>query len=111
MSKQTKSSSLDEFRFVHLWDDDVIPVEKYFTAGNPDEALEMFAYSCLKTERKTILEEFSRWERFGKSWIPIPIPEREEYMVSENALVVAVDNDSPQTSEDDQADHSVRLDG
>ena len=103
MRKQTVSSSLDEFRFVHLWDDDVVPVERYFTAPNPKEALEMFAYTCLKTGRKPILEEFSRWDRFRKSWIPIPITERDEFDIAENALVESEDNDSEQKPEEEQA--------
>ena len=103
MRKPTKSSSLDEFKFVHLWDDDVVPVERYFTAASSEEALEMFAYTCLKTGRKPILEEFSSWDRFRKSWVLIPIPEREEFIVAGGALSAPVDPDLDQNAENDQA--------
>lgn len=64
----------------------------------------MFAYTCLKTGRKPLLEEFSRWDRFRKSWIPIPIPERDEFDIAENALVESEGNDSEQKTKEEQAD-------
>ena len=77
---------------MHLWDDDVVPVERYFTAPNPDEAIEMFAYTCLKTGRKPILREIARWDRWRQTWISVPVPERDEYVVDEEALTAKTDD-------------------
>ena len=76
---------------MHLWDDDVVPVERYFTAATPDEAIEMFAYTCLKTGRKPILKEFALWDRWQQAWVPLPVPERDEYVVDEEALTTKPD--------------------
>ena len=86
MSKKPKVSSMIEYRFVHIWDDEVVPVERYFTAASSAEALDMFAYACLKTGRKPILQEFAQWDRWGQSWIALPVPERNEYVVGDEAL-------------------------
>lgn len=86
MSKKAQASIIVEFRFMHVWDDDVVPVERYFTAASSEEALDMFAYTCLKTGRKPILQEFAQWDRWRKSWIALPVPQRDEYVVAEEAL-------------------------
>lgn len=86
MSAKSTQKSLVEFRFTHNWDDEIVPVERYFTAEESKEAINMFAYTCSKTGRKPILQEIAQWERWGKSWVSVPIPEREEYTLSEDAL-------------------------
>ena len=87
MSKRSSpENSIIEFRFSHVWDDEVVPVERYFTASSAEEAIDMFAYTCLKTGRKPILQEFSNWNRWGQTWDKLPIPEREEYVIGEDAL-------------------------
>ena len=86
MSNKTKATSLVEFRFLHVWDDDVVPVERYFTAASSEEAIDMFAYTCLKTGRKPILQELAQWDRWRQSWNVLPVPERNEYVVAEEAL-------------------------
>ena len=87
MKKGSQENALVEYRFSHVWDDEVVPIERYFTAASSEEALEMFAYTCLKTGRKPILQEFATWDRWQQSWNVLPIPEREEYTVGEDALV------------------------
>ncbi|MFP6899467.1 MAG: hypothetical protein VCA36_00900 [Opitutales bacterium] len=91
MRKQSSKSTVEEYRFIHLWGDDVVPMERYFTAANPDEAIEIFAYTCLKTGRKPILKEFAQWNRWRQTWVPLPVPEREEYVVDEEALTTKLD--------------------
>ena len=87
MSTRSPQSSVVEYRFTHIWDDEIVPVERYFTSNEPKEALDMFAYTCSKTGRKPILQEVAKWDRWGQSWIALPIPEREEYILSEDALI------------------------
>ena len=86
MSSRSPQKSVVEFRFTHVWDDEIVPVERYFTANEPQEAIEMFAYTCSKTGRKPIIQEIARWDRWAQSWIALPIPEREEYSLAEDAL-------------------------
>ena len=102
MSKRSSpENSILEFRFSHVWDDEVVPVERYFTAVSSDEALDMFAYTCLKTGRKPILQEFASWNRWRKSWEPLPIPEREEYTIGEGALTITAS--TPEAEEPSEA--------
>ena len=99
-NKAQKKSNLVEYRFMHVWDDEVVPVERYFTANSSEEALDMFAYTCLKTGRKPIFQEFSQWDRWQQSWINLPIPEREEYVVAEEALSAAPENETTAQEEE-----------
>ena len=84
MSKRSPQVSVLEFRFTHVWDDEIVPVERYFTAKGPEEAIDMFAYTCSKTGRKPILHEIAQWDRWAQSWTALPIPEREEYTLAED---------------------------
>ena len=77
---------------MHLWGDDVVPVERYFTASTLDEVIDMFAYTCLKTGRKPILKEIARWDRWRQTWVSLPVPERDEYVVDEEALTPKPDD-------------------
>ena len=54
----------------------------------------MFAYSCSKTGRKPILQEVAEWDRWGQTWVVLPIPEREEYILSEDALAESSEKDT-----------------
>ena len=96
MSKRSSpENSIVEFRFSHVWDDEIIPIERYFTASSAEEAIDMFAYTCLKTGRKPILQEFASWNRWGQTWDNLPIPEREEYVIGEDALTLPSPEESP----------------
>ena len=105
MSKRSSpENSIVEFRFSHVWDDEVVPVERYFTASSAEEAIEMFAYTCLKTRRKPILQEFANWNRWRQTWDNLPIPEREEYVIGEDALILSppeesLSEENPQSQE------------
>lgn len=87
MSTRSPQSNIVEYKFTHVWDDEIAPMERYFTANEPKEAIDMFAYTCAKTGRKPILQEIAKWDRWGQSWIALPIPDRQEYTVSEDALI------------------------
>lgn len=109
MKKASKENAIVEYRFSHVWDDEVVPIERYFTAVSSAEALEMFAYTCLKAGRKPILQEFAAWNRWQQSWNVLPIPEREEYTVAEDALVEPPPEE--ETSEENQENPEAALQG
>ena len=86
MSARSAQNNLVEFRFTHIWDDEIVPVERYFTAEAATEAIDMFAYTCAKTGRKPVLQEVAQWDRWGQTWNVLAIPEREEFTLPEDAL-------------------------
>jgi len=57
-----------QYRIRHLLGDDVIPVEKYFMATSPEQALEMFAYSCRDFQSTPALLDFAKWNRWANEW-------------------------------------------
>jgi hypothetical protein len=64
-----KKTSLEpeqtQYRIRYLLGDDVIPVERYFMATSPDQALEMFAYSCRSFPNAPELLDFGNWNRWS----------------------------------------------
>jgi len=57
-----------QYRMRYLLGDDVIPVEKYFMATSPEQALEMFAYSCRSFSNPPKLLDFGKWNRWTNEW-------------------------------------------
>ena len=45
-----------------------MPVEKYFMATSPEQALEMFAYSCRSFPNTPELLDFGKWDRWTNEW-------------------------------------------
>jgi len=57
-----------QYRIRYLLEDDVMPVEKYFMATSPEQALEMFAYSCRSFPNAPELLDFGKWDRWTNEW-------------------------------------------
>ena len=57
-----------QYRIRYIRGDDVIPVESYFMASSPEQALEMFAYSCRSSTKPTELLDFGKWNRWTNEW-------------------------------------------
>ena len=58
-----------QYRIRYLLGEDVIPVEKYFMATSPEQALEMFGYSCRNFPNTPELLDFGKWNRWSNEWI------------------------------------------
>ena len=66
--KRSAEAEQTQYRIRYLLGDDVIPVEKYFMATSPEQALEMFAYSCRSFPNAPELLDFGKWNRWSNEW-------------------------------------------
>tara|TARA_B110000438_G_scaffold261104_1_gene271562 strand:+ start:515 stop:967 length:453 start_codon:yes stop_codon:yes gene_type:complete len=66
--KEALEPEQTQYRIRYLLGDDVIPVERYFMASSPEQALEMFAYSCRSSTKVTDLLDFWKWNRWTNEW-------------------------------------------
>jgi hypothetical protein len=61
-----------QYRITYQTDGNITPVVKYFMATSREQALEMFAYSCLNLQPIPEVLDFSEWNRWSEDWTNIP---------------------------------------
>ena len=72
--KRQAEPELLQYRIRYRLGADVTPVEKYFMATTPEQAFEMFSYSCRDFQSSPEFLDFAAWNRWTEEWKELPNP-------------------------------------